>query len=74
MERHVDDAVSLGAKILTGGKRHKLGKTYFEPTVLTEVTKDALVCQEETFGPVAPLIRYEFKLTKFILHYVFCST
>ena len=58
MERQVDDAVALGAKILTGGKRHKLGRTFFEPTVLTEVPTDALVCREETFGPMAPLIRY----------------
>ena len=54
----MNNAVSLGAKILTGGKRHKLGRTFFEPTVLTEVPTDALCCREETFGPMAPLIRY----------------
>ena len=56
--RHVDDAVSRGAEVLTGGKRHELGGTYFEPTVLSNVGADMLITREETFGPVAPLMRF----------------
>jgi succinate-semialdehyde dehydrogenase/glutarate-semialdehyde dehydrogenase len=52
---HVADAVARGARILTGGKAHALGGTFFEPTVLGGVTADMLVAREETFGPVAPL-------------------
>ena len=52
---HVADAVAKGARILTGGKAHALGGTFFEPTVLRGVTADMLVAREETFGPVAPL-------------------
>jgi succinate-semialdehyde dehydrogenase/glutarate-semialdehyde dehydrogenase len=52
---HVADAVARGARILTGGKTHALGGTFFEPTVLGGVTADMLVAREETFGPVAPL-------------------
>jgi succinate-semialdehyde dehydrogenase/glutarate-semialdehyde dehydrogenase len=59
VERHVADALSKGAKVLTGGQRHEGAGTYFTPTVLTEVTKDMLVMREETFGPVAPLIRFD---------------
>ena len=55
---HVEDAVTRGAKVLTGGNRHALGGTFFEPTVLTEVTSDMTIAQEETFGPVAPLFRF----------------
>ena len=55
---HVKDAVTRGAKVLTGGNRHALGGTFFEPTVLTEVTSDMTIAQEETFGPVAPLFRF----------------
>ena len=58
VERHVADALSKGAKLLRGGHRHELGQTFFEPTILTDVNTDMLVCKEETFGPVAPLIRY----------------
>ncbi|GLH77781.1 NAD-dependent succinate-semialdehyde dehydrogenase [Bradyrhizobium sp. SSBR45G] len=59
VERHIADAVKGGAKIVTGGKRHALGRTFFEPTVLRDVKADALVAQEETFGPLAPVIRFK---------------
>lgn len=58
VEQHLQDAVSKGARIVHGGKRHPLGGTFFQPTVLTEVTSDMLVAREETFGPVAPLFRF----------------
>ncbi|WP_169569051.1 NADP-dependent succinate-semialdehyde dehydrogenase [Sneathiella limimaris] len=58
VERHIEDALSKGAKILTGGKRHELGQTFFEPTILTDVTPDMMVSKEETFGPMAPLYRF----------------
>jgi succinate-semialdehyde dehydrogenase/glutarate-semialdehyde dehydrogenase len=59
VEQHVADAVQKGAKIALGGKRHALGGTFFEPTVLTDVTPAMLAAREETFGPVAPLFRFE---------------
>jgi succinate-semialdehyde dehydrogenase/glutarate-semialdehyde dehydrogenase len=59
VEDHIRDAVSKGAQILTGGKRHALGQTFFEPTVLANVSRDAKVAEEETFGPLAPLFRFE---------------
>ena len=59
VEEHVSDAVSKGAKVLTGGKRSELGGTYFQPTVLTGVRKGMKVLTEETFGPVAPVIRFD---------------
>jgi succinate-semialdehyde dehydrogenase/glutarate-semialdehyde dehydrogenase len=58
VERHVADAVAKGAKVLTGGRRHALGGTFYEPTVLAEATPRMLVAGEETFGPVAPLFRF----------------
>jgi succinate-semialdehyde dehydrogenase / glutarate-semialdehyde dehydrogenase len=58
VEDHVSDAVSKGARILLGGKRHSLGGTFFEPTVLADVTSTMKVAREETFGPVAPLFRF----------------
>lgn len=58
VERHVADATAQGAEILTGGARHELGGTWFQPTVLTGVTPQMQVSNEETFGPVAPLIRF----------------
>jgi succinate-semialdehyde dehydrogenase/glutarate-semialdehyde dehydrogenase len=58
VERHVGDALAQGAKLILGGKRHALGGTFFEPTVLTEVTPVMAVAREETFGPVAPLFRF----------------
>lgn len=59
VEEHVADAVSKGAKVARGGKRHALGGTFFEPTVLTDVTPSMSVAREETFGPVAPLFRFD---------------
>ncbi|MBN8916293.1 MAG: NAD-dependent succinate-semialdehyde dehydrogenase [Rhizobiales bacterium] len=59
VEEHIADAVSKGARIVTGGQPHALGHSFFEPTVLADVPKDALIFSEETFGPVAPLIRFE---------------
>jgi succinate-semialdehyde dehydrogenase/glutarate-semialdehyde dehydrogenase len=58
VESHIADAVSKGAKVATGGSRHALGGTFFQPTVLTDVTTDMAVADEETFGPVAPLFRF----------------
>jgi len=57
-EEHISDAVSKGARVLLGGKRHSLGHTFFEPTVLADVTARMKVAREETFGPVAPLFRF----------------
>jgi succinate-semialdehyde dehydrogenase/glutarate-semialdehyde dehydrogenase len=59
IESHVADAISKGASLIEGGKRHELGGTFFEPTVLANVSKDALIFSEETFGPVAPLFRFK---------------
>ena len=59
VEEHIEDAISKGAKVVLGGKRHKLGGSFFEPTVLTGVTTDMKVAREETFGPVAPLFRFK---------------
>jgi len=59
VERHIADAVKGGAKVVTGGKRSALGRSFFEPTVLSDVRPDALVAQEETFGPLAPVIRFK---------------
>jgi succinate-semialdehyde dehydrogenase/glutarate-semialdehyde dehydrogenase len=59
VESHVADAVGKGAKILLGGKRDQRGGLFFQPTVLTDVTPQMLVSHEETFGPVAPLIRFK---------------
>ena len=58
-ESHIADAIQKGAKLLQGGKRHTLGSSFFEPTVLAGVTVDALIFKEETFGPVAPLFRFK---------------
>ena len=58
-ERHISDAIERGAKLLTGGGRHALGGLFFQPTVLAGVPADAVICQEETFGPVAPVIPFE---------------
>jgi succinate-semialdehyde dehydrogenase/glutarate-semialdehyde dehydrogenase len=59
VERHVADALSKGAKLVAGGKRSSLGGTFYEPTILTDVTSDMLITYEETFGPVAPIIPFE---------------
>lgn len=59
VERHIRDAVAHGATVLTGGARHRLGGLFFEPTVLANVSADALIFREETFGPVAPVIAFD---------------
>ncbi|RJF86669.1 NADP-dependent succinate-semialdehyde dehydrogenase I [Oleomonas cavernae] len=59
VEEHIADAVAKGASIAAGGKRHALGGSFFEPTVLTGVTPAMAVAREETFGPVAPLFRFK---------------
>jgi succinate-semialdehyde dehydrogenase/glutarate-semialdehyde dehydrogenase len=59
IESHVADAVKKGAKLVAGGKRHALGNTFFEPTILADVPTNALIFKEETFGPVAPLFRFK---------------
>jgi succinate-semialdehyde dehydrogenase / glutarate-semialdehyde dehydrogenase len=59
VEAHIADAVGKGARVAIGGKRHALGGTFFQPTVLTDVTTDMVVTREETFGPVAPLFRFK---------------
>jgi succinate-semialdehyde dehydrogenase/glutarate-semialdehyde dehydrogenase len=59
VEEHLQDALAKGARVVQGGKRHALGGTFFEPTVLTGVTPKMLVAREETFGPIAPLFRFE---------------
>jgi succinate-semialdehyde dehydrogenase/glutarate-semialdehyde dehydrogenase len=59
VERLIKDATGKGARITIGGKRHSLGGTFFEPTVLTEVNPQMAIAQEEIFGPVATLFRFE---------------
>jgi len=59
VEAHIVDAKAKGARVLTGGKRHALGGTFFEPTVLAHTTPAMLIAAEETFGPVAPLFRFK---------------
>lgn len=58
VEAHVGDALEKGAKLLCGGRRHALGGTFFEPTILTEANGEMLIAQEETFGPVAACFRF----------------
>jgi succinate-semialdehyde dehydrogenase/glutarate-semialdehyde dehydrogenase len=58
VEEHVADALAKGARALTGGRRHALGRTFYQPTVLADVTTQMKVAREETFGPVAPLFRF----------------
>ncbi len=58
VEEHIADAVAKGASIKLGGKRHALGHSFFEPTILTNVTQNMAVAREETFGPMAPLFRF----------------
>jgi succinate-semialdehyde dehydrogenase/glutarate-semialdehyde dehydrogenase len=58
VEEHIADAVAKGASIVLGGKRHPLGGSFFEPTVITGVTAEMLVAREETFGPLAPIFRF----------------
>ena len=59
VEEHIADVLSKGGRIVTGGRRHALGGSFFEPTIVSGVTQDMLVSQEETFGPLAPLFRFE---------------
>jgi succinate-semialdehyde dehydrogenase / glutarate-semialdehyde dehydrogenase len=59
VEAHLADAREKGAKVIAGGRRHALGGTFFEPTVLTDVSRDMILAREETFGPVAPLFRVD---------------
>jgi succinate-semialdehyde dehydrogenase/glutarate-semialdehyde dehydrogenase len=58
VEQHVADALAKGGRLLLGGKRHELGHSFFQPTVIADVTADMLVAKEETFGPMAPLFRF----------------
>ncbi|AWJ89641.1 NAD-dependent succinate-semialdehyde dehydrogenase [Azospirillum baldaniorum] len=59
VEDHIRDATEKGARVVLGGKRHELGGSFFEPTILADVTPAMKVAREETFGPVAPLFRFE---------------
>jgi len=59
VKNHIADATTKGAKIVLGGKPHPAGKLFFEPTILTDVTKHMRIAREETFGPVAPLFRFK---------------
>jgi len=59
VEAHIADALKKGAKVVIGGKRAAQGGSFFEPTVLTDVTTDMVITKEETFGPVAPLYRFK---------------
>jgi succinate-semialdehyde dehydrogenase/glutarate-semialdehyde dehydrogenase len=59
VESHIADALEKGAEVTTGGNRSNTGGTFFAPTVLKGVTRDMLVCHEETFGPLAALVRFE---------------
>jgi succinate-semialdehyde dehydrogenase/glutarate-semialdehyde dehydrogenase len=58
VEQHIADALAKGARLLAGGKRHALGHSFFQPTILADVTPAMLVAGEETFGPLAPLFRF----------------
>ncbi|GAB7548559.1 NADP-dependent succinate-semialdehyde dehydrogenase [Cupriavidus sp. 8B] len=59
VEEHIEDACDKGARVVAGGRRHSLGGNFFEPTVLADVTSDMLIAHEETFGPVAALLRFQ---------------
>ncbi|MCW5698931.1 MAG: NADP-dependent succinate-semialdehyde dehydrogenase [Rhodospirillales bacterium] len=59
VEAHIADALAKGARVVVGGKRHANGGTFFEPTVLADVTPEMAVSREETFGPLAPLFRFK---------------
>ena len=59
IEEHIQDAVAKGARVTIGGGRHRLGGSFFEPTILVDVTPDMAVAREETFGPLAPLFRFD---------------
>src|SRR5471032_2975563 len=59
VEQHVADALAKGGRLLAGGKRHALGHSFFQPTIIADVTPDMIVAREETFGPLAPLFRFK---------------
>ncbi|TQV67732.1 NAD-dependent succinate-semialdehyde dehydrogenase [Exilibacterium tricleocarpae] len=59
VEEHVADVLARGGKLAVGGERHPLGQAFYQPTVMTDVARDALVAREETFGPLAPLFRFK---------------
>ncbi|KAL3193971.1 hypothetical protein MRX96_016488 [Rhipicephalus microplus] len=59
VEHHVADAIKKGGKVVVGGKRHALGGNFFEPTLVTNVNRNMLVCEEETFGPVASVLKFK---------------
>ena len=58
VEQHVQDAIAKGAKVLTGGARHAKGGRFYQPTVITDVSEDMLCMREETFGPLAPIVKF----------------
>jgi len=58
IEEHIQDATGKGARVVLGGSRHELGHSFFQPTILADVPKDALVAKDETFGPLAPVFRF----------------
>jgi len=66
VEEHVQDAVQMGAKVAIGGSKHSLGMNFYQPTILTDVTPQAKITFEETFGPVAPV--YKFKDEKEVIN------
>jgi succinate-semialdehyde dehydrogenase/glutarate-semialdehyde dehydrogenase len=59
VEEHIADATAKGGRVVIGGSRHALGGTFFEPTVIADVTTDMMVAREETFGPLAPIFRFK---------------
>ena len=59
VEQHIADALAKGGRLLTGGKRHALGHSFFQPTVIADTTSEMMVAREETFGPLAPLFRFK---------------
>jgi succinate-semialdehyde dehydrogenase/glutarate-semialdehyde dehydrogenase len=59
VEEHIADAVEKGGKVIEGGNRHSLGGSFFEPTIVRDVTKNMKVAREETFGPLAPVFKFE---------------
>jgi succinate-semialdehyde dehydrogenase/glutarate-semialdehyde dehydrogenase len=59
VEEHIEDALSKGARVVVGGSRHELGHSFFQPTILADVDTSMKVTKEETFGPLAPLFRFE---------------
>ncbi|QLB17384.1 succinate-semialdehyde dehydrogenase (NADP(+)) [Mannheimia varigena] len=59
VEEHIENALSLGAELVMGGKRHELGSTFFQPTILKNVTQEMKVAREETFAPLAPIFKFE---------------